>query len=54
MCKSCDDRAVNRRNVLSLAGLGIAAAAAATVGVRGAVAAGGPQTTLTPTRRSPL
>ena len=48
MWKSCDDRAVNRRNVLGLAGLGIAAAAAATVGVRGAVAAGGPKTALTP------
>jgi len=48
MCKSCDDRAVNRRNVLGLAGLGIAVAAAATVGVRAAVAAGGPKTALTP------
>ena len=48
MCKSCDDHAVNRRNVLGLAGLGIAAAAAAaTVGVRAAAAADGPKTALT-------
>ena len=48
MCKSCHDHAVNRRNVLGLAGLGIAAAAAATVGVRAAGAAGGPKTALPP------
>jgi carbonic anhydrase len=50
MCKSSDDRAVDRRQILALAGLGMAAAAAGAVtGAGPAVAADhGKKTTLTP------